>query len=92
MELAVTDVHFMCDGRWFVQVDGVAMGSTLSVILANIWMHGFEKAIAADVPVITGIMPWSPFFRVVAAGKTYYTGMRSVAIFAINGFTEIVWV
>ena len=36
MRLAVTDVYFMCDGRWYNQTDGVAMGSSLAVIVANI--------------------------------------------------------
>ena len=38
MRMAVTDIYFMCDGRWYIQTDGVAMGSSLAVILANIWM------------------------------------------------------
>ena len=46
MRMAVTNVYFMCDGRWYIQTDGVAMGSSLAVILANIWMKSFEERIS----------------------------------------------
>ena len=52
MKLAVTNVAFMCDGKWFVQVDGVAMGSALAVILSNIWLKSFESKISRDNPPI----------------------------------------
>ena len=41
----------MCDGRWYIQTDGVAMGSSLAVILANIWMKSFGES--ADNHLIT---------------------------------------
>ena len=50
MRMAVTDVYFMCDGRWYIQTDGVAMGSSLAVILANIWMKSFEVRISRQPP------------------------------------------
>ena len=36
MRLAVTDVQFMCGGQYYVQFDGVAMGSSLVVILLKL--------------------------------------------------------
>ena len=50
MRMAVTDVYFMCDCRWYIQTDGVAMGSSLAVILANIWMKSFEESISRQQP------------------------------------------
>ena len=50
IRMAVTDVYFMCDGRWYIQTDGVAMGSSLAVILANIWMKSFEERISRQPP------------------------------------------
>ena len=43
LKLAVENVLFVSDGKWFRQVDGLAMGSALSVVLSNIWWHGFEN-------------------------------------------------
>ena len=39
---------FMVDGKWFVQKDGVAMGASLSVILANLWLKNFENRLKCD--------------------------------------------
>ena len=41
MELAVTNVWFMSGSDWYIQRDGVAMGASLAVILANIWLKKF---------------------------------------------------
>ena len=50
MELAVTNVWFLCDSEWYIQKDGVAMGASLAVILANLWMKKFEPKIATEHP------------------------------------------
>ena len=44
LSLAVTNVHFMANGRWYRQCDGVAMGSALAVILANLWLSQYDEA------------------------------------------------
>ncbi|XP_075241616.1 uncharacterized protein LOC142336591 [Convolutriloba macropyga] len=36
--LAVTSVHFKCNKMWYTQSDGLAMGASLAVIVANLWM------------------------------------------------------
>ena len=46
LKLAVQNVHILCDSKWYVQVDGLAMGSKLAVYLANIWMKQFEDVIS----------------------------------------------
>ena len=43
LRLAVTNVHFKCKKNWYTQSDGLAMGASLAVILANLWMKSFEK-------------------------------------------------
>ena len=45
LKLAVTNVHFKCNGIWYVQSDGPAMGASLAVILANVWMKSFEASL-----------------------------------------------
>ena len=45
LKLAVTNVHFKCNGIWYVQSDGLAMGASLAVILANVWMKSFEASL-----------------------------------------------
>ena len=46
LSVAVTNVHFISNGRWYKQYDGVAMGSALSVILANLWLSQYEGALS----------------------------------------------
>ena len=36
--LAVSKIYFKCKDSWYVQVDGSAMGASLAVILANLWL------------------------------------------------------
>ena len=35
LNLAVSKAHFKCNGLWYVQKDGLAMGASLAVKLAN---------------------------------------------------------
>ena len=51
LHLALTNVLFKCCGRWYRQTEGLAMGSSLSVVLANIWMNTFEDTLARVEPI-----------------------------------------
>ena len=42
LNLAVSKVHFKCNSLWYVQKDGSAMGASLAVILANLWLKEYE--------------------------------------------------
>ena len=48
MEGAVTDIFFMCNGVWYQQKYGVAMGPVLAVFLANIRMKQFEPQVSLN--------------------------------------------
>ena len=48
MEMTVSDVYFMCENVWYQQTDGVAMGSVLSVMLANLWLFKHEGFLGGD--------------------------------------------
>ena len=50
LELAVTNVHFKCNGNWCYQKDGLAMGASLAVILANLWMKSWEPQLKLQTP------------------------------------------
>ena len=50
LNLAVSKVHFKSNGLWYVQKDGLAMGASLAVILANLWLKEFEPALKKEVP------------------------------------------
>jgi len=39
----LTSTYFRFDGQFYEQTDGVAMGSTLSSVIANFFMENFEK-------------------------------------------------
>ena len=45
LKLAVTNVHFKYKGIWYSQSDGLAMGASLAVILANVWMKSSEASL-----------------------------------------------
>ena len=53
MNLAVKKIHFKCNGLWYVQKDGLAMGASLAVILANLWLKEYEPALKKEVPKLT---------------------------------------
>ena len=43
---ALINVLFKCCGRWYRQTEGLAIRSSFSVVLANIWMNTFEDTLA----------------------------------------------
>ena len=43
LEFATKQSHFIFDGKYYDQIDGVAMGSPPGPILANIFMCSFEE-------------------------------------------------
>ena len=43
MKLALTDVHLKSNDNWYCQKDGLAIGASLAVVLANIWMMSSEE-------------------------------------------------
>ena len=50
LELAVTNVHFKCNEIWYCQKDVLAMGASLAVILANLWMKSWEPQLNLQTP------------------------------------------
>lgn len=46
LRLCICDVEFLFNGQYFMQSDGIAMGSPLGPILANIFMGYVEKMVA----------------------------------------------
>ena len=55
LNMAVSKVYFKCNDSWYVQVDGLAMGASLAVILANLWLKEYEFALRQQIPVGTGV-------------------------------------
>ena len=53
LNMAVSKVRFKCNDSWYVQNDGLAMGASLAVILANLWMKEYEFALRQEIPVGT---------------------------------------
>ena len=50
LNMAVSQDHFKCNETWYVQKDGLAMGASLAVILANLWLKQYETALSRDIP------------------------------------------
>ena len=53
--MAVSKEYFKCNDSWYVIVDGSAMGASLAVILAKLWLKEFEFALRHEIPVGTVI-------------------------------------
>ena len=53
LKMAVSKVYFKCNDLWYVQVDGLAMGASLAVKLANLWLKEYEFALRQEIPVGT---------------------------------------
>ena len=49
----MSKVHFKCNGLWYVQKDGLAMGASLVVILAGLLLKEYEPALKKKVPKLT---------------------------------------
>ena len=45
LNMAVNKVYFKCKDLWCVQLDGLAMGALLTVILANLRLKEYEIAL-----------------------------------------------
>ena len=55
LNMAVSKVYLKCNDSWYVQVDGLAMGASLAVILAKLWLKEYKFALRQEVPVGTEI-------------------------------------
>ena len=51
--LCTKNVHFTFNGQTFIQVDGVAMGSPLAPLLADIFMIELERSLIPNLQKIT---------------------------------------
>ena len=51
LELALNDSYFRFDGKIYKQADGLAMGSSLSPIIANIFLDKFERNLLSGCPI-----------------------------------------
>ena len=45
LELCTKEMHFQFNGKLYIQIDGVAMGSPLGPVLANIFMVELERSL-----------------------------------------------
>ena len=52
LKLALTNVWFKCNERWFCQLNGLAMGTSPAVTLVNIWMKSLEHQIKSTKEII----------------------------------------
>ena len=57
LKMAVNKVHFKGNDLWYVQIDGLAMGASLTVNLTNLWLKEYEFALRQEMPGETEIQP-----------------------------------
>ena len=50
LNMAVSQVHFKCSEILYVQKDGLAMGASPVVVLANLWLKQYKTALSRDIP------------------------------------------
>ena len=53
LNLAVSKVHSKCNGLWYVQKDGLTIGASLALRLANLWLKEYEHALMKGLPKLT---------------------------------------
>ena len=84
LEICTKEMHFSFDGNIFRQVNGVAMGSPLGPVIANIFMVELEKRL---IPTMSNKI--SLWFRYVDDTFTFIRkGQVENVIEILNGFHE----
>ena len=53
INLTVSKVHCKCNGLWYVQKEGLEMGTFLPVMPAKFWLIEYEPAFMKEVPKLT---------------------------------------
>ena len=48
LHMAVSQAYFKCKESWYNQKDGLAMGASFALILANLWLKQYETALSWD--------------------------------------------
>ena len=73
LNMTVSKVYFKCNDSWCVQVNGLAMGASLAVILANLWLKEYEFALRQEISVGTEVQQINDKNGLchVAAGKSH---------------------
>ena len=80
LEFATKKSHFIFNGKFYDQVDGVAMGSPLAPVLANVFMAEFERKWIDQCSISSAPLLWLRYvddtfavFRDNAAIQSFYT-------------------
>ena len=50
LNMLVSQVHFKCNESWYNRKDGLAMGASLAVVFANLWLKQYKTALSRDIP------------------------------------------
>ena len=50
LEFCLTNTYFLFQGKYYEQVQGAAMGSPISPLIANIFMEEFEVKALSFIP------------------------------------------
>ena len=85
LRLATKEIHFIFNGNAYDQIDGVAMGSPLAPVLANIFMKHFEEK-ALDKFVFENQADVQPFFDYLNSLHTNIQFTKEVESPDVSGF------
>ena len=84
LQLCTKEMHFQYDGKIYRQVNGVAMGSPLGPVLANIFMVELEKSLVPTMQEKVAL-----WFRYVDDTFTFVKkGCIDQVLMRLNGFHE----
>ena len=81
LQSATKQSHFIFDGKYYDQIDGVAMGSPLGPILANIFMCSFQKRFINTYKTPNSILTW---YRHVYDHFCLFNNKHSVSTYLIH--------
>ena len=56
LNLAVSKVHSKFNGLWYVQKDGLTIGASLALRVANLWLKDYEHVLMKGLPNLTELI------------------------------------
>ena len=106
LNMAMSKVHFKCNGLWYVQKDGLAMDASLAVILAKFWLKEYEPVLKKEVPKMTVLIDgnkevcpgcqkkvtyWTKGVECEACLNWYHLGCGNISEAEYADIAETVW-
>ncbi len=88
LTICTKESHFQFNGKYYDQIDGVAMGSPLGPLFANIFMSDFERKHMNELKEL-GVIDWFRYVDDVFATVTDANKVTAILEFLNNQHANI---